>query len=147
MKKQTVTRLAAGAAMTLGLGLALAMPAQADHGGGGSASGDCSMGGTWELKASADNSGRHTRDDHGRRNRIEVEFKVRADNENRDLWNGMISDNGTVVKEGTGRANDELARRRNIANLDGPDTIMFSATNTMSGQTCEGQVIVRGGHH
>jgi hypothetical protein len=148
MHKKTLASLAAGVTVTTGLGIALAMPASADHGGGSSRQGDCSMGSTWELRASA--NGDHDgvrRDDHGHHHGIEVEFRIRTD-ENGDTWNWMISDNGTVVKQGSARAHDDdIERRRNVANLEGPDTIVLNATDTVTGETCEGQVVVRGDHH
>ena len=146
MKKKSLATLAVGVAMTTGLGVGLAMPAMAD-GGGQSNQGDCSMGSTWELKASP-NGGGLRRDGHGRHHGIEVEFRIRTNSDNGDMWNWMISDNGNVVKQGSAKGRDDsIERRRNVANLDGPDTIVFNATDTVSGETCTGQVVVQGGHH
>jgi hypothetical protein len=141
MKNFTARRFAAASALAIGLGVALAVPASADHGGGGSeASGDCSMRSTWELEGSIHGDG------DGRRHRIEVEFTIRSDNDHRGGWTWMISDNGTVVRQGTARADDEIGKRRMIRNLPGPDTIDLNASNTMTGETCSGQIVVHGRH-
>jgi hypothetical protein len=132
----------------------------ADGGGGDSHQGNCSMNSMWELKASSDGDGLQP-GDHGGHHGIEVEFRIRTDhngkyrdnhggNHRGDLWNWMISDNGTMAKQGTGHANqgdDSLRRRINIPNADGPDTIQLDAMNTVTGETCQGQVVVRGGRH
>ena len=147
MNKKSLTFLAMGVATTCGLGIALAMPASADHGGGSSRQGHCSMRSTWELKASNDGDGLR-RDDHGHHHGIEVEFRIRTGNDRGDLWTWMISDNGSVVKQGDAharRGDDSVERRPNIPNLNGPDTIVLNATDTVSGETCQGQVVMRGG--
>ena len=128
----TRTALTAALATTLGLGLALAPSASASGGGGVRASGTCSSGATWTLKAKHDSGA------------IEVEGEVDA-NHAGQTWNWSISDNGTVVRHGsaTTRApSGSFSVTRRIGNRAGADRVVFRATRPATGQTCRGAVTV-----
>lgn len=119
-------------ATTLGLGLVLAPSAVASGGGGVRASGSCSSGATWNLKAKHDNGV------------IDVEGEVDA-NRAGQAWKWSISDNGTVVRSGsatTTAPSGSFSVTRRIGNRAGADHIVFRANRPATGQTCRGAVTV-----
>ena len=138
MHKKTVSGLAAAVAVTTGLGLTLAGPASA-NGGNSHRTGDCSMGSTWELKASANRGG----SDHT----VEVKFRIRRA-VGGEAWDWSITDNGNLAASGENSTEDngKLDVEQSIPNLKGFDKITLSATDTVTGETCEGHVVVNGSH-
>jgi hypothetical protein len=139
MNKLALIRLAAAVSLTTGLGFAMVAPASAHDGGGSSRQGNCSMRSQWELKASQDG------DDH---RRIEVEFRIDT-NRGGQTWNWTISDNQAMQLQGANRTqqgNQRIDVRRTIPNQQGVDQIMMDAQNTVTGETCQGTVVLRGGH-
>ena len=130
MRATLVTTSAA--ALALGL-LALAVPsAQAQGSSGGSGdvrtSGSCSASTDWKLKAKPDNG------------RIEVEFEVDS-NVSGQTWAVTLTDNGARVFAGTrmtaGPSGSFTVQRR-IANRAGADSLVATAMNSATGETCRG---------
>ena len=134
MNKLALTRLAAVVSLTAGMAVVASIPAQAD-GGGGSNKGRCSMHSTWELKGSPD---------HGK---IRVEVRVDTGHAGQ-VWAWQIMDNGTLAVEGQSRtgqsSNGRFEVQRRIPNNQGVDQIQLTASNAASGESCVGQVNVRG---
>lgn len=94
------------------------------------ASGSCSNGATWKLKAKADDG------------RIEVEFEVDT-NRNGQRWDVKISDNGTRVYHRTRTTvapSGSFTVHKRITNRAGADAITAKATRTSTGATCVGHV-------
>jgi len=138
MDRTTATRLAAVVALTAGLGVAAAMPAQA-NGGNSHRTGPCSMDSSWELKANANRGGSH---------KIDVDFRVRS-GESGQLWDWTLTDNGTTASKGsstTEHGNGEFRERVQVKNQRGFDKIVLDATNTVTGETCHGHVLLNGSH-
>lgn len=136
MDKKTRTRLATVMVLAAGLSTVATVPALADGGGGHSDSqGHCSMHANWELKASPDN------------NRIRVELRVDT-NRIGQVWSWSFTDNGTLAAEGQNRTgnsgNGRLEVQKLIANQMGRDIIVMAASNTVTGETCAGQVVLSG---
>jgi hypothetical protein len=128
----TRTAMTTCLATTLGLGLVLAPAAAASGGGGVRASGSCSSGATWTLKAKHDDQ------------LIQVEGEVDA-NRAGQTWNWSISDNGTVVRSGTATTtarSGSFTIERRIGNRAGADHLVFRANRPATGQTCRGAVSV-----
>ena len=133
MRNHLSTRLLmTTAAITVGLTaplLATATPAFASGGGGGvSASGACTNGGHFELKAKHDSG------------RIEMEYQVDSDQAGQ-VWAVRITDNSTVVVSRhatTAGPSGSFTIRKVIANQPGPDKIHAHAT--FNNQTCGGTV-------
>jgi hypothetical protein len=139
MHKKAFSGLAAAAAMAAALGFAMA-PAASAHGTGNSkAHGDCSAGSTWYLKADGNRGGEgHT---------VEVKFRI-STAMGGEVWDWQISDNGTVAATGesTTDSNGNFQEKQSIPNLKGPDTVDLLATNTVTGETCMGEVVLKGSH-
>ena len=121
------------AAITIGLTaplLATATPAFASGGGGGGvrASGACTNGGHFELKAKHDDG------------KIEMEYEVDS-NRAGQVWAVRITDNGTVVVSRhvtTAGRSGSFTVRKVIANQPGLDKIHARAT--FQNHTCGGAV-------
>ena len=120
------------AALTVGLTaplLAAATPAFASGGGGGvKASGACTGGGHFELKAKHDDG------------KIEMEFEVDS-NRAGQVWAVRITDNGAVVvsrNATTAGPSGSFTIRKTIANRPGPDKIHARAT--FKNHVCGGAV-------
>lgn len=120
------------AAITVGLSaplLVAAAPAFASGGGGGvSASGVCTNGGHFELKAKHDNGA------------IEMEYQVDS-NRAGQVWAVRITDDGVVVVSRhatTAGQSGSFSIRKVIANRPGPDKIHAHAT--FKDHTCAGTV-------
>ena len=120
------------AAITIGLAaplVATASPAFASGGGGGvSASGACTNGGHFTLKAKHDDS------------RIEMEYQVDT-NRAGQVWAVRITDNGAVVVSRhatTTGPSGSFTIRKFIADRPGPDKIRAHAT--FKNHTCGGAV-------
>jgi hypothetical protein len=95
-------------------------------------SGTCSKGSHWKLKAGARDSG------------IETEFQVDS-NRNGQVWSVRIRDNGVQVFSGqrtTLAPSGSFSISRHIANRAGTDTIVATASNAKTGETCTGTVRV-----
>jgi hypothetical protein len=96
------------------------------------ASGTCSSGTHWKLKAGARDSG------------IETEFEVDS-NKNGQVWSIRMTDNGVQVfagKKTTVAPSGSFSVERRIANRSGTDKIVATATNAKSGEICTGTVSV-----
>jgi hypothetical protein len=119
------------AAITIGLAaplVATASPAFASGGGGVSASGACTNGGHFTLKAKHDDS------------RIEMEYQVDT-NRAGQVWAVRITDNGAVVVSRhatTTGPSGSFTIRKVIADRPGPDKIRAHAT--FQNQICRGNV-------
>lgn len=135
MERKTRTRLAAAMALAAGLAVIATTPALADGGGHSDNQGRCSMHSDWELKASPDN------------NKIQVELRVDT-NRIGQLWTWSFTDNGTMAASGenkTGNSGDgRLEVQKNIDDQMGRDVIVMAASNTVTGETCTGQVVLSG---
>jgi hypothetical protein len=133
MQNHPRTRLLiATAAITAGLTaplLAAATPAFASGGGGGvSASGACTNGGHFKLKAKHDDG------------KIEMEYQVDS-NRAGQVWAVRITDNGAVVVSRhatTTGPSGSFTIRKVIADQPGPDKIHAHAT--FKNHTCGGTV-------
>jgi hypothetical protein len=113
--------------------LGTAPAAFASHGGGGvQKQGTCSMGSTWKVKASVDNS------------RLETEFEVDS-NVVGQTWKVRLSDNGQVYFKGqrlTQAPSGSFEVRKFTADQAGSDTIKGEAINPATGETCSGSVTI-----
>jgi hypothetical protein len=133
MKNHPRTRLLlTTAAITAGLTgplLVATAPAFASGGGGGvRASGACTNGGHFELKAKHDDG------------KIEMEYEVDS-NRAGQVWAVRITDNGAVVvsrNATTAGPSGSFTVRKVIANRSGPDKIHARAT--FKNHTCGGTV-------
>ena len=109
--------------------VAAASPAFASGGGGGvKASGACTNGGHFELKAKHDDG------------KIEMEYQVDS-NRKGQVWAVRITDNGAVVVSRhatTGGPSDSFTIRKDVANRPGTDKIHAHAT--FKNHTCGGTV-------
>ena len=125
---RTTLLTTSAAALALGL-LALAVPsAQAQGGGDVRTSGSCSASTDWKLKAKPDNG------------RIEVEFELDS-NVSGQTWAVTLTDNGARVFAGTrmtaGPSGSFTVHGR-IANRAGADSLVATAMNSATGETCRG---------
>ena len=93
--------------------------------------GPCSAGRSeWRLRVKPDDG------------RLEVRFKVNQHRPSSDVWNVVVTRNGTAIFQGSrvGRGGDgEFEVRRLIADARGPDTIVGRAVNQRSGVGCQGR--------
>lgn len=128
----TKTRLAALALAAFAT-TAIAGPAAASGGNPGvSAQGSCSASSDWKLQAKP------------RDGRLEVEFEVDS-NVNGQRWQVQLSDNGVTFFQGsrtTAGPSGSFEVHSRTANRAGADQIMARATNSRTGETCTGQVIL-----
>jgi hypothetical protein len=137
MRKTTLTGLAAAVALTTGVGLV--SPALAHNTGNSKDSGTCSMGSTWYLMADSNRGGEgHT---------VEVKFRIRSA-DGGQAWDWQILDNGTEEASGqsTSKSNGTVQEKVSVHNQEGPDQITLVATNSVTGETCTGDVRVHGSH-
>ena len=98
------------------------------------ASGACSAGATWKLKAKADDG------------RLEVELEVDS-NRNGQTWTWAMRDNGVAVGSGSATTvapSGSFEVERRIANRAGTDTITATARHAASGQTCSARLVFPG---
>lgn len=117
--------IAAAAAAGVVLGGMWASPAMAS--GDVDVRGDCSAASDWRLKVQPRAAGT-----------LRVEFEVDSDVPGQ-RWRVLITDNGTEVFAGTRRTQDgsgDFRVRRAIADQAGPDNIVATATNAVTGETC-----------
>lgn len=131
MRTTLVTTSAA--ALALGL-LTLAVPTASAQGGGGvvRASGSCSASTDWKLKAKPADS------------RLEIEFQVDS-NVSGQTWAVKITDNGARVFAGTRMTagpSGSFSVDRKIADRAGADTLVATAMNAMTGETCRGSLML-----
>ncbi|HEU0101412.1 MAG TPA: hypothetical protein VFR07_03760 [Mycobacteriales bacterium] len=127
-----MTTLRTCALITLPLALVsaalTATPALAD--GGGSevrASGPCSQGSTWKLKAKTDDG------------RLEAELEV--DGRAGQTWSWRLTDNGDLVARGTAQTagpSGSFSRERRLADQPGVDVLRLRAVRAGGGETCTG---------
>ena len=118
------------AVLAAGITAPAAQAAQAKPGRDVRASGTCTQGAGWTLKAKPDDG------------RIEAELEVDS-NVAGQLWTVRLSDNTVLVASGSARtagASGSFEFRRVIANRAGRDTIVAVATH--AGQTCRAQVVL-----
>jgi hypothetical protein len=108
--------------------VALSAPASASGGDAVRASGSCSAGATWKLKAKPDNG------------RIEVEFEVDS-NKVGQTWRVRLRDNGELFFAGsrtTQAPSGSFTVHRRTADLAGSDLIRARAVH--GDQVCRGHV-------
>jgi len=89
--------------------------------------GACSAGSEWRLKVEPRTA-----------TRLRVEFEVDSDVPGQ-TWAVRITDNGAEVFSGTRVTQDgsgEFRVRRATRNQPGPDTVVATASNTATGETC-----------
>jgi hypothetical protein len=92
--------------------------------------GTCSAASVWKLKAGARDSG------------IEVEFEVDS-NRVGQTWNVQLSDNGTRIfsaQRVTQAPSGSFTARKVTFNRAGTDTIVGTAQNAATGETCRGSL-------
>lgn len=127
----TVRTLAIGTGIAAVLAAGISTPAaQAKSSRDVRASGVCTQGAAWTLKAKPDNG------------RIESELEVDS-NVAGQLWSVRLTDNGVAVASGSARTagvSGSFEFRKLIANRAGRDTIVAVATH--AGQTCRAQVVL-----
>jgi hypothetical protein len=108
-----------------------AMASSGSHGGGGTrvqASGSCTGGGTWTLRAKADDGA------------LEVEYEVDT-NVTGQAWKTTITDNGATIYRATRTTrapSGSFEAQVRTANRAGKDVIRAVATH--AGRTCTGSV-------
>jgi len=129
-RKAAVLALAAGVAVPV-LAAPSALASSGSRHGGGSrveASGTCTGGGTWTLRAKADNGA------------LEVEYEVDT-NVVGQAWKTVVTDNGTTIYRATRTTrapSGSFEAEVRTANRAGKDVIR--ATATRNGRTCSGSV-------
>ena len=125
-----MARLAGAAAVALGMSAVLSLPAQAAS---SDAKGTCSGTSTTKVKADV------------KKDTIVVKAKVATDVAG-ELWVYAIADNSVPVATGeeTTGSNGKFKVKAKIANLEGTDTIDFSAIDSVTGETCTAQVVLEG---
>jgi hypothetical protein len=120
--------LTAGTLVALGL---LASPASAKD-GDIVRRGRCSTASNWKLKAGARDNG------------LEIEFEVDS-NRVDQTWAVQLSDNGTRIFSGqrtTQAPSGSFSVRKVTSNRAGSDTVVATAQNTASGETCRGVLTI-----
>ncbi len=129
----SLRRVAAVGIMTTALA-AGTVPAAMARGADHRASGSCSQGAAWKIKAKADTG------------RVEVELEVDA-NRNGQVWTWALQDNGVAVGSGSATTvapSGSFGVGRRIANRAGKDTITATARHAATGQTCTLRVVYPG---
>jgi hypothetical protein len=127
-----MVRLAGAAALTLGVSVAMGLPAAQAKGGSGTEShGSCSATSTYKLNVNE------------KKGSIVIKAKVNGGVAN-ETWTYSIADNGTTVvaDEATTDSNGKFKVKQSIPNLDGTDTVDFSAVDTVTGESCTAEVVV-----
>ena len=129
MNRNHLARVAGAMSLAIAFAAVTGLPAQAKS--GESAKGACSATSTWKLSA-----------DSAKTDSIKVKAKV-ASGVTGELWLWAISDNGSDVATGesTTDTNGKFKVKQTIADLEGDDTIGFTSTNTVTGETCTGEVV------
>ena len=92
--------------------------------------GDCSVRADWKLKVGPEDG------------RLEVEGEIDT-NRSGEKWRWRLRHNGALVDSGTrytGGASGSFEVRRVVANLSGPDTLVFRARRPATGEVCRGVV-------
>ncbi|MEP6853835.1 MAG: hypothetical protein ABJA33_00075 [Pedococcus sp.] len=124
------------AAVVLGVALVATIGAQPASAKGLDvrASGTCSKGSAWKLKAKADNG------------RIQTELEVDS-NKVGQAWSVRLSDNGVLLWSGqrtTVAPSGSFSLNRLVANRAGTDRITATARTTSTGETCTAVVVFPG---
>ncbi|GAA2735077.1 hypothetical protein GCM10009867_16610 [Pedococcus aerophilus] len=124
------------AAVALGVALVATVGAQPASAKGLDvrASGTCSQGSAWKLKAKADNG------------RIETELEVDS-NRVGQAWSVRLSDNGVLLWSGsrtTVAPSGSFSVNRLVANRTGTDRFTATATTASTGETCTAVVVFAG---
>ncbi|GAB3072878.1 hypothetical protein [Phycicoccus sp. Root563] len=124
------------AAVVLGVALVATVGAQPASAKGLDvrASGTCSKGSVWKLKAKADDG------------RIQTELEVDS-NRVGQAWSVRLSDNGVLLWSGkrtTVAPSGSFTLGRLVANRAGTDRIRATATTTSTGETCSAVVVFPG---
>ena len=129
MYRKTTSRIAGAGALALCFGVALGVPAQASD--TNPVNGTCSGTSTVKLYTS----------EHGKGIKVKAKIKTGTAAE---AWDWSVSDNGTTVAadQSTTNSNGKLVVRATIPNLDGTDTVDFTATDTVTGETCTAEAVV-----
>jgi hypothetical protein len=98
------------------------------------ASGTCTQGAAWKIKAKADDG------------RVEVEFEVDS-NRVGQAWTWSLRDNGVKIREGSARTvapSGSFSVERLVTNRAGKDTFVAFARHAATGQTCSMRVVFAG---
>ncbi|WP_406829435.1 hypothetical protein ABEG17_10540 [Pedococcus sp. KACC 23699] len=124
------------AAIVLGVALVATVGAQPASAKGLDvrASGHCSKGSVWKLKAKADDGW------------IQTELEVDS-NKVGQTWSVRLADNGVQQWSGTRRTvapSGSFSLERRVANRAGTDRITATARTTSTGETCTAVVVFRG---
>ncbi len=130
-RSRRTLRLAGAGALTFAL-VATGTAAATAQGGakGVSKSGACSASSTWKLKAKPDNA------------KVSIEFQVDS-NVVGQTWAVSIKDNGTSVFAGTAKTvgpSGSFSVNKLTANRAGADSVVATAKNAATGETCRGAV-------
>ena len=126
---RTFTATVAMVALLTG-SVALAPAASAKGSDGVRASGSCSAGANWKIKAKHDDG------------RIEVELEVDS-NKVGQTWAVTIKDNGVLVFSGdrvTKAPSGSFSIEKRVTNRAGTDSFVGVAKNTKSGEKCTARV-------
>jgi hypothetical protein len=127
----TFQRTAVASSILVALGAATIAPAMASGGGREvDRSGNCSASTDWKLKAKSDDG------------RIQVEAEIDS-NVNGQVWTWRILHNGGVSAKGratTQAPSGSFEVRRLLVNTAGTDNIGIRSTNTVTGETCAGNL-------
>jgi hypothetical protein len=131
MMTTVLRRAAATSSIVLAFGALTVLPAAASHGGGGvEHRGNCSGSTDWKLKAKPDDG------------RLEVEAEIDS-NVNGQVWTWRILHNGGVSAKGratTKAPSGSFEVRRLLVNAPGTDSLGIRATNTVTHETCAGNL-------
>jgi hypothetical protein len=133
MNRTSLLPIAGVAALTFGASIALGLPAQAKSASTASTHGSCSATSTYKINA------------NGHQDMVVVKAKIKTDTGG-EAWSYSIADNGATVVSGdaTTAKNGKLRIRESIPNLDGPDTVDLTATDSVTGETCMAEVTLKG---
>jgi hypothetical protein len=133
MSKLSSRTAALGLMSALALGTIASVPAYAKGGSGsGGGNGDVRVAGKCTAASS---SKLKVKNDDGR---IEAEFEVDS-NRNGQRWNVVLTDNGVTVASGVGvtkAPSGSFEFERRIPNRAGTDTIVATAKNAATGESC-----------
>lgn len=133
MNGSKMARFGGVAAIALSASVALGLPAQADDGGSGSTKGTCTGSSSIKVKVTS------------HKDMLVVSAKIKGGQKGDDITY-VISDNGTPVATGdqTTSKNGQTTIRESIPNLEGTDTIDFTATDSVTGEVCTAEFTYNG---
>jgi hypothetical protein len=133
MHKRTLGALATATALTAALGFSVGAAQANTDAHRVSAHGDCTAGSTWLLRATAHDQG------HGGATR--VLFRIDSA-DGGQTWDWQLSDNSVVKRTGEAVSDSggTVTVKSKVRNQQGSDLIDVTATNTTTGEVCDGQV-------